>query len=603
MKAKLLSVAAFSLISASMFAQLPVNTSPQNKKFILEEFTGENCGYCPDGHKIATQIYNADPTHVVIVNIHQGGYAAPGAGQQDFRTGDGNSIGGMPGMSIQGYPTGDGNRTIFSALSYTAMATMRNDWNTMATTIKSQPAYCNVALQGTVNAQTRVLTVQAQVYYTANSPATTNSLTIMLIEDGIPGYQHDYGNFNPTNWNADGTYNHHHVLRKALTPTFGTSVTPTTSGSLYSGTFTYTVPTQFPATGVYTTSCLLGRLQLVGFVTESNTLTINGAYGPVYITNITNQRDLGMTSLSVETEACAGIINPKYWFTNYGSDTATTATFTYAINGGAPATYTWTGSCPPYTQQLITMNNMTFTPIAGTNTLVIGVNSINGNTDQNSSNNIMTKTITTTTLLATNLNMQMDFTQDQYGSEDTWQVIDEVSNTIIAQDGPFSDLTSAGTLLHTKTFTLTNNTCYKLAIQDAYGDGACCAYGNGSYYLKSGGNTIFGGPANYGAGLTKLFKTDIAASVSNVIYANNVYIYPNPTSDNVNVKFELYQNDNVTITLVNSLGQTVYSAQHQNIGAGEHELKIPAINLAEGIYNLNLKTSKESFNKKVTIAH
>lgn len=146
------------MIAIPMFSQLPVSTTPQNKKAVLEEFTGIHCGYCPDGHKIATNIYNSDPNNVVLINIHTGGYASPSAaGDIDFRTSEGNSIAAMPGMGISGYPAADINRTIVSG---TAIATTnRTQWPTYANSIKTQTAYCNVALQGTVDAQSRVLTV------------------------------------------------------------------------------------------------------------------------------------------------------------------------------------------------------------------------------------------------------------------------------------------------------------------------------------------------------------------------------------------------------------------------------------------------------------
>lgn len=598
MKTKLLIIGSM-CITVSTFAQLPVSTSPQNKKAVLEEYTGIHCGYCPDGHKIATNIYNADPNNVVLINIHTGGYATPGAGEPDFRTTEGNSIAAMPGMGITGYPTGDVNRTIHTG---TAMAMSRSLWNTYCNTVKSQTAYCNVALQGTLDAQSRVLTVEAQVYYTANSPVSTNSLTIMLLENDIPGPQSDYGNYNPTNWNADGTYKHNHVLRKALTPTFGQSVSPTTAGSLYTTTVTYTVPTKYPATGTYTTPCLLGRLELVAFVTQTNSLTINAAHGPIFLTNIPNQRDLQPANLTAESEACAGIINPKFWFTNYGSDTVTTATFTYAVNGGAPNTYTWTGVCPPYTQKLIMLNNVSFSPLPTTNTLVIGVASVNNNTDQNNSNDVVTKIINTATLVANSVNMQMDFTQDQYGSEIQWKVKDDATGTIVAQDGPWSDLSASGTLLHTKTFTLIPNNCYRLEITDDYGDGACCSYGNGSYNLISGGNSIFSGPASYGKGLTKWFKTDVNASVTSLSNLTPLLsIYPNPANEKMNILFNSSKEERYNIIVMNSIGQIIYSSQIDVLG--EKSFEINTKQWASGIYHINIQSSENTFNKSISITH
>lgn len=598
MKTKLLTLGALSM-SVITLAQLPVSTAPQNKKAVLEEFTGIHCGYCPDGHKIATNIYNADPNNVVLINIHTGGYATPGAGEPDFRTTDGNNIAAMPGMGITGYPQGAMNRTVFSG---TAMAMSRSLWTSAANTVKTQSAYCNVALQGTLDVQTRVLTVETQVYYTANSPASTNSLTIVLMENNIPGPQTDYGNYNPTNWNADGTYKHNHVLRKVLTPALGQSISPTTAGSLYTTTVTYTVPTKYPATGTNTTSCLLGRLELAAFVAQSHSLIINAAHGPIYLTNFANQRDIQPLNLTTESEVCAGNINPKFWFINYGSDTVTTATFTYAVNGGAPSTYTWNGVCPPYSQQLIMMNNISFSPLPTTNTLQIGVASINNNPDQNPSNDVISQIINTATLVANSVNMQMDFTQDQYGSEIQWMVKDDATGTIVAQDGPWSDLTAAGTLLHTKTFTLVPNNCYRLEITDAYGDGACCSYGNGSYNLKSGGSAIFSGPANYGKGLTKWFKTDVNASVNNISSIVPVLsIYPNPANEKINITFNSAKEETYTINVINSIGQNIYSAK-ENI-LGEKSIEINTQHFTPGIYHIQIQSEEHSFNKSISIIH
>jgi hypothetical protein len=598
MKTTLFTVGAICTV-LSVSAQLPVSTTPQNKKAVLEEFTGIHCGYCPDGHKIATNIYNVDPNNVVLINIHTGGFATPSAGEPDFRTSDGNSIAAMPNMGISGYPTGDVNRTVFTG---TAMAMSRSLWASRVNTIKSQPAYCNVALQGTVDAQTRVLTVQAEVYYTANSPVNTNSLTIALLETDIPGPQADYGNFNPTNWNPDGTYKHNHVLRKVITPTFGMPVTPTTAGSLFTTTVTYTVPTKYPATGTYTTPCLLGRLELVAFVTETNSVTINAAHGPIYINNIPYQRDITISKISTETEVCTGTINPNFWFINYGSDTVTTVTFTYSINGGVPYTYTWNGSCPPYTQQLIMLNTLNFSPLPTSNTLQIGVASVNNNTDQNNANDVVTKVIPTTSLIAPSINMQMDFAQDQYGSEIRWKVIEEATGIIVAQDGPWSDLNDTGTVLHTKTFTLVPNTCYKLEITDDYGDGACCAYGHGNYNLKSNGNSIFSGYASYGKGLTKWFKTDVNASVSNNVSLNDmVSIYPNPANEKVNIFINSPKEETIKINVINALGQVIYSSEKEVLG--EQTIQINTKNFAEGIYHINIQSSNSKFNKTISVTH
>ena len=52
-----------------------VSMERQNRNVIIEELTGRNCQYCPDGHVIANNIVNDNPGRAWAVNIHSGGYS------------------------------------------------------------------------------------------------------------------------------------------------------------------------------------------------------------------------------------------------------------------------------------------------------------------------------------------------------------------------------------------------------------------------------------------------------------------------------------------------------------------------------------------------
>ena len=101
-------------------AQQYVSTEPANRNVVLEEFTGRNCQYCPDGHKIANQIMANNPGRVWAVNVHAGGYAP--TSYPNFNTPDGATIHG--GFTISGYPTGVVNRS-------TAAGQGRNLWTSL----------------------------------------------------------------------------------------------------------------------------------------------------------------------------------------------------------------------------------------------------------------------------------------------------------------------------------------------------------------------------------------------------------------------------------------------------------------------------------------
>lgn len=592
-------------------AQLPVSTSPQNRNAVLEEFTGIYCGYCPDGHQIANAIKAANPSKVVLVNIHAGGYANVAVGEPDLKTAEGTAINNMSGMNILGYPAGDVNRTVVaSAAQQTAspygMAQNRNKWSASVNSIITQTSYCNVALQGTVDVQTRVLTVQAEVYYTANSPVGTNSLTVMLLEDKVTGPQHNYGNplYNASNYNPDGSYNHNHVLRKALTPTFGMTIPNTTAGTTFTTLLTYTIPATYGAAGK-TNPCLLGNLELAAFVTETDRPTVTGANGPVFLSNFANTTDITPTTLVTDPAVCSGQnFNASFKFTNLGSAPVTSAVFSYSMNGTAVNTLTWTGTANPMTSALtITVPAFNFSALP-TNSFAVQVVSVNGSADQNAANNIATKSVALTTAIANSMNMQMDFTQDQYGSEDSWVIYDEVTNAIISQDGPFTDLSASGTQLHSKTFTISPNTCYKLVVSDAYGDGVNGGYGVGGYILKSGGTSIITSNGQYGTGETKLYKSSNSVGISNsaVQNINNVGLYPNPASNSTNLTIELSQNETLGVVVLNALGQEVYSVKSANYNAGVNTLAIDTQSWPTGVYFVNVSSAKGSVKQKLTVS-
>lgn len=118
-----------------MNAQQYVSTEPSNKNVILEEFTGRNCGYCPDGHRIANQIMRDNPGRVWAINVHAGGFAP--TSYPNLICQDGQTI--HNGFSISGYPSGVVNRTTSSAIG-------RGEWTSAAAQELNQPAVLNVAV-------------------------------------------------------------------------------------------------------------------------------------------------------------------------------------------------------------------------------------------------------------------------------------------------------------------------------------------------------------------------------------------------------------------------------------------------------------------------
>lgn len=230
---KTLLLFAVCVFTITVYSQTLVNTDPQNRLAILEEYTGIHCGYCPDGHAIAQSIYETNPGKVSMINIHAGTFAVPNPGEPDFRTVDGELIATTFGVSA--YPSGTINRHTFTG----GMVLNRGAWEGAVEEMLQMSSPVNLGLSSEFNSTTRDLTVTVELYYTDNSAVQSNYINVVLKESHIIGWQTDYGNGN------DPNYDHTNVFRAFVTDTWGDEVTTTSVGTFVTRTYMYNVPIDY----------------------------------------------------------------------------------------------------------------------------------------------------------------------------------------------------------------------------------------------------------------------------------------------------------------------------------------------------------------------
>lgn len=243
-------VALVSVVSYySLNAQEFVSTSPQGRTAVLEEFTGIYCVFCPDGHRIAQELYDTYPGKFIAINIHTGGYANPQkASDPDFRTQWGEAIASISGLT--GYPAGQVNRELFNGASALAMG--RGSWaGVTQQVLNSGNSPVNVAVRNTFDQAANKVTIEVEMYYTGNA-GENNKLNVAILENGVVGYQ--TGGEDPNN------YVHNHILRDLVTGQWGETITETTSGSYVKKTYEYTFPD-----GIIAANC-----DVVAFVTQND---------------------------------------------------------------------------------------------------------------------------------------------------------------------------------------------------------------------------------------------------------------------------------------------------------------------------------------------
>ncbi|MCL4106410.1 UNVERIFIED_CONTAM: hypothetical protein GTU68_030368 [Idotea baltica] len=98
----------------------------------------------------------------------------------------------------------------------------------------------------------------------------------------------------------------------------------------------------------------------------------------------------------------------------------------------------------------------------------------------------------------TDVNVTITF--DNYPEETSWSITDGNGSTV-AQGGTYASQADGSTI--SIDLCLTDG-CYDFIINDTYGDGICCSYGNGSYTVTAGGSTAASG-GNFNASETTNF--------------------------------------------------------------------------------------------------
>lgn len=474
-------------LTFTLKAQQFVSTEPANRNVIIEEFTGRNCGYCPDGHLIANTIMANNPGRAWAINVHAGGYAP--TSYPNLITTDSEAI--RAGFGANSFPTGVVNRS-------TSTPQSRSAWANLANVQLNQASECNVAGQVRVNESTRTATITVEVYYTGNSAYEENYLTVAMLQDSIMGSQSGMSS-NPSQV-VNGTYCHMHVLRDIITPTWGEVISPTTQGTLITKTYEYQIPEVIGSpNGV---NVVLNHIFFLAWVSEryQGTPTRPILTGCELVrTNMTDEPIYPAMSAvtQVMSASCTQTKAFDFNVSNIGTETLTSLKFN-AVVADVNHEFEWTGELP--SGENTKMEFEMEIPF-GTFTGTLNLTEANGEPFEGSAsfNAESLEWVTVETNTETT-DLKIYIIQDQFGEQITWDIINSEGETI-ASGGPYQHLIGSGSTQ----VNLANvngipaNECYLFRIYDSNGNGICCNYGQGYYYIKdAAGNRIIEGEGDFG---------------------------------------------------------------------------------------------------------
>ncbi|MGM9807232.1 MAG: Omp28-related outer membrane protein [Candidatus Onthomorpha sp.] len=582
MKRIVLLVSGLLLSAFSLTAQTPqfVSTEPANRNVVIEEFTGVNCGFCPDGHRIVREYQEANPGRVFAINIHQGGYAAL------YTTQWGNALNNQTGMAGS-YPSGTINRHVFSG-GITGLS--RADFASCGNQIKEMPSFVNVAAQASIDAATRTLTVNVEVYYTGDAETGSNYLNVALLQDSVIGPQSGGSNFNPTQVTADGQYIHMHMLRDLLTGQWGEELTVEGSavipqGTLFQKTYTYTIPAHMSDALVK-----LSQLHLVVFVTRDHQEIYTGASCKPVVSNIPQLGAMSMGATAENIYGCTEEVIPYISVMNLGETPITAMEIEYSSSLSAAQTFNWTGNLAFEQTEKIQLPNVLANVGSATEVsakiLTINSNPINDDL----------KTASVTKKAAAEGNgdkLKIIIKTDQFASEAAWKLYGP-DGSVIKQ----KSYTGNSSVKDTVIVDLTETGCYVYEVTDDFGDGGTKhqVYDGSGLRLVNGTASSYGTIAQYDMKILSLVGLEEAEGV-----ILQTLVYPNPAKDRVNLEISMLQATKANISVVDMLGREVIKLGDVSLASGNNLVEINTSALSNGAYFVKIMSNDGITSKKISI--
>lgn len=291
---------------------------------------------------------------------------------------------------------------------------------------------------------------------------------------------------------------------------------------------------------------------------------------------------------SVSSELCGEDFSPSITIFNSGTETLTSATITYNLDGATNTTYNWTGSIAQGESDIISIP--TYGSLSGgAHVFSTSVSNPNGNTDENSANDNYVFNFSVSPSFQTST-VVFNILTDEYASETSWEIRDS-SGTLVDSRPRF---TYDNETSYQEIITIPNlDECYTFTIFDAEDDGICCAYGIGNYNLEdSNGNTIIDSDGDFGASESVTFNAVTVLSSDDTNFDSLITVYPNPAASDLNIK--LGSVEKADYTIFNLMGQIIY----KGLLNADTINRIDIENAANGIYLLRINSNNMTYTQK-----
>ena len=253
-------------------------------------------------------------------------------------------------------------------------------------------------------------------------------------------------------------------------------------------TYTFSVPQDFSTISDYSITCIVTNSS----DTYGNNDTLDAVVSKLH------QLD-GEIILRELSAVCNNEYQAEVVVKNQGAIALTSVEIKVLANGVNVNQFTKNVVIPPQGKESFTIqidNSQ-----APTSNVLIELVKVNGQMDGDFANNFIASPTPTSTDYD---QVTLHIIPDNFPEETSWEVIEESSGKLVA-NGSLSSSTST----YAENICLDFTKCYSLYMYDSYGDGMCCDYGNGYFFmLNPMGDTLLNNNGKFGKKIREVFCPD-----------------------------------------------------------------------------------------------
>lgn len=323
--------------------------------------------------------------------------------------------------------------------------------------------------------------------------------------------------------------------------------------------------------------------------------------------------DIGVSNIIAPTGSlCGESFDPEVVVTNFGTNTVSSFTLNYDIDGGTNQTQGWTGSLG--SGQTTTITLPTSTASNGPHTFNASTSSPNGNNDTNTSNDADAESFT---LNGTGVEVTFTLETDCYGEETVYELYDSGNNLVYSGGNQNVTLpvtatqgtqtTDPGAYPNETTididWCLQSGECYEFTIWDAFGDGLNGASvqncnTNGDYEIVDNFGTVLASmqAPNGTFGFSETANFCLSGVGIDELTNNEFIVFPNPSNGIINVTMKEAISGDFTVSVLDVTGRIIMT----NVESTE-AFTIDLAGAATGTYTVTIQTSNGTMTKRVIL--